>query len=104
MSTKTYPYGQQVILQARFEVTSGGVTSPIDFDQVKLEIEKPNGTEVEFVYPGTLTRVEAGLYEYPYLPDSSGLWYYRFTGLNGGNSVAATEDLKFTVVATRMNP
>lgn len=103
MSVKSYPFGQQIILQATFEQTVNGVDTPTDFDEVHLHIEKPNGTELHLTYPGGLTKVDTGVYEHAITPEAAGVWWYRFSGENSGQLVTATEDMKFQVYTTRMS-
>jgi len=86
--------GTSVTLDGAFTDADGFMVDP---EIVTFRLLSPDGEETSFVYPGAITRAEAGKYSVTVKPDGGGVWSWRWETETDGK--AFTPEGSF-VVAT----
>lgn len=81
----SYPFGSLILLSSAF---TDADDAPIDPTTITLHVRGTDGAKVS--YPvDALTKVSTGVYTRQVIPQTSGVWRYRFEG--SGAAIAANE-------------
>jgi hypothetical protein len=81
--TDAYDVGETVVLSATFRDENGDLATP---STTTLYIQRPDGT-VDTVENASLSTPSTGVKTYNDTCDARGVTWYRFKGVNGGNTV-----------------
>lgn len=86
----TYDVGDLIRLGSVFKVGS----TPTDPSSVLLFVRKPDGSQLQYTYPASLSRSATGTYYKDLFVDDEGIWAYRFVATG---TVYTAEESRFMV-------
>jgi hypothetical protein len=82
---KAFKPGTSVTLDGIFTDADGFLIDP---ETISFRLMSPDGEETSFVYPGAITRAEAGKYSVTVKPDGGGVWSWRWETETDGKAFA----------------